>query len=109
MWLIWALLAEGQLSWAGWSLVGSREILDERFLEIMLGVDLQSRQAVEPCPSRSCQHERRVVHHCPLVAARNVDRANLAEKGSLRMRGPKQTGPTEDSSSSNLESASRLS
>jgi hypothetical protein len=40
IWLIRALLAEGQLPWVGQSLVGSREVLDECLLEIMLGIDL---------------------------------------------------------------------
>jgi hypothetical protein len=40
IWLIWAFLAEGQLSWAGRSLVYSYEVLDECLLEVEPLVDL---------------------------------------------------------------------
>ena len=83
--LVGALDAQGELARLGRPLVRAGEVADECFSEVNPTVDAAGLQAVQPCPGRALEHERKVLHGNALVAVRDSNGGGVVDQLVLQL------------------------
>ena len=79
------LYAHGELAGTAWSLVGPAKVPYEGLFEVDPRVDAAHRQTVQPGAGQPLEHERRVAHGEPVVAACDADGGGVVGEPVLRL------------------------
>lgn len=80
------LHTEKQILHTVWPLVRPLEVLDKDTLHISPAINAICRQAVEPSPRSTLQHQREVAHGHKLISSANLDSDEVVIQPSLSPR-----------------------